>query len=98
MSIWHWVIPAFLLFPLSTSAQQTANSTSSPATEQTPASATQASPASPHGQLDPKPPNVVAQPPTASASALRALPPSAPMDQVVDRALEREHALMEMLK
>jgi hypothetical protein len=98
MRIWHWVITAFLLFPLSTSAQQTANSTSSPATEQTPASAAQAGLASPRGQLDPQPPNVALQPPAASAIAVPASPPSATMDQVVDRALQREHALMEMLK
>src|SRR5258708_13381086 len=38
---------------------------------------------------------------TASASSVPASAPSTPsttMDQVVDRALEREHALMEMLK
>jgi peptidase M48-like protein len=34
----------------------------------------------------------------ASASTASASAPSAMMDQVVDRALEREHALMEMLK
>ena len=98
MRIWYRVITAFLLFPLTTSAQQTANSTSSAATEQTPASDAQASPASPRGQLDPQPPNVVPQPPAASVSAAPASPPSTTMDQVVDRAIEREHALMEMLK
>src|SRR5882757_2306725 len=39
-----------------------------------------------------------AQAPAASASAVPMSPSSATMDQVVDRALEREHALMEMLK
>src|ERR1700747_2123798 len=36
--------------------------------------------------------------PAASASTAFASPPSTTMDQVVDRAIEREHALMEMLK
>jgi Peptidase family M48 len=98
MRIWHWVIAAFLLFTISASAQQTANSTSSPAGEQTPASFAQASPAAPRGQLAPLPPNVALQPPAASASAVPASPPSATLDRVVDRALEREHALMEMLE
>src|SRR5258706_116098 len=35
---------------------------------------------------------------TTSASAVPASAPSTTLDQVVDRALEREHALMEMLK
>src|SRR5260370_6191997 len=65
MRIWHWVIAASLLLTLSANAQKWANSSSSPATAQTPASA---------------------------------VPPSTTMDQVVDRAVEREHALMEMLK
>ena len=36
--------------------------------------------------------------PAASASTAFASPPSATMDQVVDHAIEREHALIEMLK
>src|SRR5882762_3742230 len=36
--------------------------------------------------------------PAASASTAPASQPSATMDQVADRAIEREHALVEMLK
>ncbi len=36
--------------------------------------------------------------PAASASTAQPSAPSTPMDQIVDRAVEREHALMEMLK
>src|SRR5229473_8606942 len=65
MRIWHWVIAASLLLTLSANAQQSANSSSSPA---------------------------------ASGSTAQPSAPSTPMDQIVDRAVEREHALMEMLK
>jgi Peptidase family M48 len=73
MRTYRWVITAFLLFPLSTSAQHTPSSTllppTSPASHQTPPSAALPGPA---------------------------LSPT--MDKVVDRALEREHALMKMLQ
>jgi hypothetical protein len=68
-----------------------------PAT-QTPESAAQSSPASSRGQPEPQPPNAAPQPVAASASTPPPSVPSATMDQVVDRAIEREHALMEMLK
>jgi hypothetical protein len=58
---------------------------------QTPESAAQSSPASSREQREP-------QPVAASASTAPASVQSATMDQVVDRAIEREHALMEMLK
>src|SRR5215470_10629928 len=98
MRLWHWVIPAVLLLALSTSAQQSTNPFSSPATAQTPESAAQSSPAFARGQPESQPPYAATQPAAASASTAPALVPSATMDQVVDRAIEREHALMEMLK
>lgn len=98
MSIRHWLIPAFLLFPLIANAQQTANSISSPTTNQTPALAAPGSPGATRKLLESSPPNVAPQPPSASANATPALRPSATMDSVLDRALEREHALIEMLK
>jgi hypothetical protein len=55
-------------------------------------------PALSRGQLDPQPPSVAPQPVTASASTALASATSTTMDKVVDRAIEREHALMEMLK
>ena len=98
MRTWHWVINAFLLFGLSTQAQQTANSTSSSVTKQTPASSTPASQVLPSGEVDPQPPHVALPPLAASASATPASSPSAAMDAIVDHAIEREHALIEMLK
>ena len=93
MHIRHWVISASLLLTLSANAQQPANPYSSPATAQTPASAFESNPPSSREQ-----PLTAAPPTTASVSTASALVPSAPMDQVVDRAIEREHALMKMLK
>ncbi len=91
MRIWHWVISAFLLLTLSANAQQSANPSSSPAAAQTPAAAFESSPALSREQPEP-------QPIAASASAAPASVPSTTMDDVVDRAIEREHALMKMLK
>src|SRR5438128_1910739 len=95
MRICHRVISAFLLLTLSADAQQLANPPSFAATGDTPASDAPPSPPSSRGQLEPQPPNVARQPVAASAPASA---PSIMMDQVVDRAIEREHALMEMLK
>ena len=58
---------------------------------QAPESAAQSSQASSREQREP-------QPVAASASTAPASVQSATMDQVVDRTIEREHALMEMLK
>jgi hypothetical protein len=66
------------------------------AAAQTPKSAAQSGLASSRGQPEPQPPN--AAPLAVAASTASASVPSATMDQVVDRAIEREHALMEMLK
>jgi hypothetical protein len=66
------------------------------AAAQTPESAAQSSPAFAGGQSEAQPPN--AAPVAASASTASASVAPATMDQVVDRAIEREHALMEMLK
>ncbi len=90
MRTWHWLITACLLFPLSASAQQSEISTSSPVTEQTPASVAPASPVLPRSELGPQPPNIAPRDPAALASV--------PMDSIVNRAIEREHALIEMLK
>jgi hypothetical protein len=97
LRIWRWVITASLLFTLSANAQQAANPSASPATAQTPESAAQSSPASSRGQLQLQP-SYAAPQLVASASTAPASVPSTTMDEVVDRAIEREHALMEMLK
>jgi Peptidase family M48 len=68
---------------------------------QTPESAAQSSPAFSSEQLELQPPNaapVAASASTAPVPAVAATMNAATMDQVVDRAIEREHALMEMLK
>jgi hypothetical protein len=68
------------------------------AAAQKPESAAQSSPAFSTGQTEPQPPNAAPQPAAASVSTAPPLATPATMDQVVDRAIEREHALMEMLK
>lgn len=98
MSISHWLITASFLLPLSANAQQTANSTSSPATNEAPALTAQGSPVSPRGMLDSPPANVAPRSPAASTNATPALSTSATTDSIVDRAIEREHALIEMLR
>jgi len=65
---------------------------------QTPESAAQSSPASSRRQPEPQPPNAVPHPVAASASTFPVSIPSTTMDEVVDRTIEREHALMKMLK
>src|SRR5215470_11636097 len=87
MGILRNAITTSLLLTLSANAQQSASPFSFPTTTQTPESTVHSSPA-------PSP----EQPAATSASILPVLLPSATMDQVVDRAIEREHALMEMLK
>ena len=96
-SVALWVITASLLLTLSAIAQQSANPPSSAATARTPESAAaQSSPATLRGQPEPQPSNDAPQPVAASANPPPV--PSTAMDEVVDRAIEREHALMEMLK
>jgi hypothetical protein len=97
MRICPWVITGSLLLTLSANAQQSATPPAPPATEQMPESAAHSSPASSRAQPEP-PPHTVLQPVAASASTMPGSVPSATMDQVVDRAIERERALMEMLK
>jgi Peptidase family M48 len=65
---------------------------------QTPESAAQSSPAFSSEQLELQPPSASPPPVAASVSTPPASVPSATMEQVVDRAIERERALMEMLK
>jgi hypothetical protein len=96
MRIWHWLIAISLLLTAGAYAQQPGtDSSSSPATAQTPDSSGLRPALSPR-QLEPQPPSPVRQP---GAAAMRPVYDVAPtMDQVVNRAIEREHALMEMLK
>ena len=91
MRTWKWMITASLLMGLSAMAQQTMTPASpSPAPAQP---ATQADPPSAAPSSSPQSANITATPaPSVSAS------PVTTMDQVVDRAIEREHALIAMLK
>src|SRR5450755_681967 len=98
MHTWHWAIAASLLLTLSANALQSANPSSSPAATQTPASASGSSSVSSREQPEPQPPNGAPQPIAASLSTTLASVPSIAMDEVVDRTIEREHALMKMLK
>src|SRR5438445_5920066 len=90
MCSWKSIFAASLLIALSAVAQQT--TTVTPAAEQT-APAAAPAPQSPTVQ-----PAIPAS--TAPAPSIPAPSAAAPttMDQVVDRAIAREHALMEMLK
>ena len=98
MRTWHWMIATSLLLTLSMKAQQSANQPSSSAMAQTPESDAPSSPASSRPQTELQPADAAPHPIAPSASSIPAGVPSATIDQVVDRAIEREHALMEMLK
>ena len=98
MRIWHWGIATSLLLALSAYAQQPGGDlSSSQAAAQTPDSTSPSQAFSP-GQLDPQPPVPVRQAGAASARTVYSSRPAPTMDEVVNRAVEREHALMEMLK
>jgi len=86
-----WMLTAFLLITLSAMAQQTNDqSPSGNAAGSQPATTPTAQPAA----SQPAQPAQAAAPAQASA----AMAPPTTMDQVVDRAIVREHALMDMLK
>jgi len=98
MRTWKWMLTALLLITLSAMGQQT--------TDQS-ANAGQASPvqANAAGSQTTTAPATTAQPaasqPTNPASGAATSAPMAPpttMDEVVNRAIAREHALMDMLK
>jgi hypothetical protein len=92
MRTWKWMLTAFLLITLSAMAQQTADqsSTSSPVQASAAASQTATTPAPPAQPAATQAAN------PAAASAATGAPTT--MDQVVDRSIVREHALMDMLK
>src|SRR5438445_2395481 len=93
MRTWKSIFAASLLIALSALAQET--TTVTPAPEQTaPAAAPQSPTVQPQAQPAAIPDSTA---PAPSAPAPSVAPPTT-MDQVVDRAIAREHALMEMLK
>ena len=90
MSTRKSMVTAFLLITLSATAQQTAGQSSSQAPAAQPAAATVSQPSSAASETSASSqPQNVAQPAAAAPTT---------MDQVVDRTIEREHALMTMLK
>ena len=91
MRTWKWMLTAFLLITLSAMAQQSADQSSSNAASSQPAT-TSAPTAQPAAS---QPANPASAQSTAASAAMA---PPTTMDQVVDRAIQREHGLMEMLK
>jgi hypothetical protein len=93
MRTWKWMVTAFLLITLSAMAQQTTDQSSSANAAASQPATTPAPTAQPAAS---QPTN-----PAAGQSAAAPVAPMAPpttMDQVVDRTIVREHALMDMLK
>ena len=98
MRTWKWMLTAFLLITLSAMAQQSADQSSTSNAVQPNAAASQpaTTPAPTAQPAASQPANPAAGQPAAAASA--AMAPPTTMDQVVDRTIVREHALMDMLK
>jgi hypothetical protein len=92
MRTWKWMLTAFLLITLSAMAQQTTDQSPTSSAGGSQAATTPAPAAQPAAS---QPANSAGQ--SAAASSATMAPPTT-MDQVVDRAIQREHALMEMLK
>jgi hypothetical protein len=93
MRNWKWMFTAALLVSVSAAAQQPTES--QPSTQPDAAAATQAAPAAAASQ--PLVPESQTQQSTAPAPTPSLLPQPTTMDQVVDRFIEREHALMKAL-
>ena len=96
MRTWKWMITAYLLITLSAMAQQTAGQSSSQTPERQPA-AQEMQPAAASAQDTSAQPSAQPAPAQPAAAQMPAVPPTT-MDQVVDRTIGREHALMGMLK
>jgi len=100
MRTWKWMLTALLLITLSAVAQQTTDQSASSTAAQ--ASAMQTNAAGSQTTTAPAP---TAQPaasqptnPASGAATPAAMAPPTTMDEVVNRAIAREHALMDMLK
>jgi Peptidase family M48 len=94
MRTWNWIITASLLLGMSATAQQTVEQSAPP---QVPAQSAPQPAVSAPAQPQPVPASSSAQPnATAASSNVTGAPTT--LDQVVDRTIERENALMEMLK
>jgi hypothetical protein len=95
MRTWKWMLTAFLLITLSAMAQQSADQSSTSSAVQPNAAGSQpaTTPAPTAQPAASQPANPASGQPAAAAMA-----PPTTMDQVVDRTIVREHALMDMLK
>jgi hypothetical protein len=92
MRTWKWMLTAFLLVTLSAMAKQNADQSSSNAGSANLAASQSATAPQPAATQPANPAS------GQSAAASAAMAPPTTMDQVVDRAIQREHGLMEMLK
>jgi hypothetical protein len=100
MRTWKWMLTAFLLITLSAMAQPTTDQSPSSNAAQTSAAGSQTAttPAPTAQPAASQPANPAPAQVASTAPASTAMAPPTTMDQVVDRAIEREHALMDMLK
>jgi len=97
MRTWKWMFTAFLLVTLSALAQQTTDQSSSANPAQAspvPTNAAASQAATTPATAQP----AASQPANSAAGQSATVGPPTTMDQVVDRAIVREHALMDMLK
>jgi hypothetical protein len=97
------MLPAFLLITLSAMAQQTTDQSPSSSSSQTSPVQTNAAASQPATAPAPTAQPAASQPANPAsgqsvATAPASMAPPTTMDQVVDRAIAREHALMDMLK
>jgi hypothetical protein len=97
-----WMVTAFLLTALSAMAQQTTDQSAASSANQASAVQTNAAASQPASTPAPTAQPAASQSANAAgqsaATASAAMAPPTTMDQVVDRAIQREHALMDMLK
>jgi Peptidase family M48 len=98
MRTWKWMLTASLLVTLSAMAQQSADQSSTPNAVQPNATASQPA-TTPAPTAQPAAAQAASPAPgQPAAAASAAMAPPTTMDQVVDRTIVREHALMDMLK
>jgi hypothetical protein len=98
MRTWKWMLTAFLLITLSAMAQQTNDQSPSSSPAQASAGQSNAATSQPATTPAPTAQPAASQPAKPAAAQAAAMAPPTTMDQVVDRAVVREHALMDMLK
>jgi len=100
MRTWKWMLTAFLLITLSAMAQQSADQSSTSNPVQASSGQANAAASQPASAPAPTAQPAASQPanPASGQPAAAATAPPTTMDQVVDRTIVREHALMDMLK